>query len=692
MITKPPVAEKRSAISTHHGIERDDPYSWLRADNWQEVMREPDKLPQDIRDYLEAENAYTGEVMADTDKLQEKLYEEMKGRIKEDDSSVPSPDGPYAYASKYVTGAQHPMLVRTPRDGGEESILIDGNKEAEGKVFFRLGGATHSRDHKYLAWAYDDKGSEFFTLGVRDLDTGKDLTDRMTETGGGGVWSADGKYLFYIRLDENHRPSKLMRHEMGTASKDDVLVYEEKDAGFFMGVGTTQSDKYIVIDIHDHETSECWLIPSDDPTAEPVIVAPRQTGVEYSVDEADGQLFILTNADKAEDFKIVTAPAENPGRDNWRDLIEHKAGNLIIAHTCYSQFMVRLERVEGLPRLLIYDYADKTEREISFEEEAYSLGMMDGYEFETDTIRFSYSSMTTPSQVYDYDVKTGERVLRKEQEVPSGHNVSDYVTRRIMAPAHDGELVPVSLMYHKDTPLDGSAPLWLYAYGSYGIAMPAGFSTGRLSLVDRGIVYAIAHIRGGKEKGYAWYDKGRREHKKNTFEDYIAAAEFLIKENYTSKGSIIANGGSAGGMLMGVVANMAPELFKAVIGEVPFVDVLTTMLDDTLPLTPPEWPEWGNPIASKADYKYIASYSPIDNVEAKNYPHILAVGGLTDPRVTYWEPAKWVATLREKKTGDNLLLLKTIMDAGHAGMPGRFEQLKETAFVFAFGLKVVGTS
>ena len=690
MTTKPPVAEKRSAISTHHGIERNDPYAWLRADNWQEVMREPEKLPGDICDFLEAENAYTQEVMADTKDLQEKLFEEMKGRIKEDDSSVPTPDGPYAYGSKYVTGAQHPMLTRMPREGGGETILIDGNVEAEGKTFFRLAGASHSNDHKFMAWAFDDKGSEFFTLRVRDLETGKDLDDEMTETGGGGVWSADGKYLFYIRLDENHRPSKLYRHEMGTDTASDVLVFEEKDAGFFMGVGGTQSDRFIVIDIHDHQTSECWLIPSDDPTAEPQLIAPRETAVEYSVDEANGELFILTNADGAEDFKIVTAPVDKPARENWQDLVTHKGGNLVLAHTCYGDFMVRLERVEGLPRIVIYDYADKSEKQIAFEEEAYSLGMMDGYEFETDPIRFSYSAMTTPSQVYDDNVNAGERILRKEQEVPSGHEVSDYVTRRIMAPAHDGELVPVSLLYHKNTPLDGSAPLWLYGYGSYGMAMPSGFSTARLSLVDRGFVYAIAHIRGGKEKGFAWYAKGRREFKKNTFEDFISAGEHLIKQNYTSHGNIIANGGSAGGMLMGAVANMAPDMFKAIIGEVPFVDVLTTMLDDTLPLTPPEWPEWGNPIEDKAAYDYIASYSPIDNVSAKAYPHILAVGGLTDPRVTYWEPAKWVATLREEKTDENLLLLKAIMDAGHAGMPGRFEQLKETAFVFAFGLKVVG--
>lgn len=690
MTTNPPVAEKRSVILSCHGIKRDDPYSWLRAENWQEVMREPEKLPDDIGDYLKAENAYTESKMADTKALQKKLFEEIKGRIKEDDSSVPSPDGPYAYASKFTTGAQHPMLIRTDRDGGNERVLLDGNIEAKDKAYFNLAGASHSNDHRFLAWAFDDKGSEYYTVKVRDLKTGNDLEDEITETGGGGVWSACGKYLFYIRQDENHRPSKLFRHEMGTKTASDVLIYEEKDAGFFMGVGGTQSDNFIVIDIHDHETSECWLIPSNDPTAEPKLVAARETGVEYSVDEAGGELFILTNADGAEDFKIVTTPVDTPGRENWRDLIAHKSGNLIITHTTYKNFMVRLERVDGLPRIVIFDYATKTEKQISFDEEAYSLGMMDGYEFDTDIIRFSYSSMTTPSQVYDYNIETTERILRKEQEVPSGHNVDDYITRRVMAPARDGELVPVSLLYHKNTPIDGSAPVWLYGYGAYGIAMPASFSVARLSLVDRGVVFAIAHVRGGKEKGFQWYANGKRRHKKNTFTDFISAGEFLVAQGYTAKGNIVANGGSAGGLLMGAVANMAPDLFKAVIGEVPFVDVLSTMLDDTLPLTPPEWPEWGNPIEDKEAYEYIASYSPIDNVSAQDYPHILAVGGLTDPRVTYWEPAKWVATLREKKTDENLLLLKTIMDAGHAGMPGRFEQLKETAFVFAFGLKVVG--
>ncbi len=447
---------------------------------------------------------------------------------------------------------------------------------------------------------------------------------------------------------------------------------------------------FIVIHCHDHETSEIWLIPADAPLSAPRLVAARDAGVEYSLDEAGGDLFILTNAGGAEDFKIVTAPLNAPGRENWRDLIAHQPGTLILAKTAYARHLVRLERSGGLPRIVIRRLTDGAEHAIAFDEEAYSLGLVGGYEFDTDILRFSYSSMTTPAEVFDYDMETRERTLRKTQEVPSGHDPSHYVTRRIMAPAEDGEVVPVSLLYRRDVPLDGSAPLWLYGYGSYGISIPAAFNTSILSLVDRGFVYAVAHIRGGKDKGYRWYADGKREKKANTFKDFIAAARHLAKTRVTSKGHIVAQGGSAGGMLMGAVANMAPELFQAIIAEVPFVDVLNTMLDDTLPLTPPEWQEWGNPIASKEAYEAIAAYSPYDNVSARAYPHILAVGGLTDPRVTYWEPAKWVARLRAMKTDDHLLLLKTQMEAGHAGSPGRFDRLKEVAFVYAFGLMVTG--
>ncbi|MEP3045836.1 MAG: S9 family peptidase [Roseibium sp.] len=686
----PPRAEARPVTLETHGISRQDDYGWLRADNWQEVMKDPTVLDADIRAYLEAENAFQDTQMAPTKELQDKLFGEMRGRIKEDDSSVPSPDGPYAYGLKYETGGQQPIFFRTPRDGGEETILLHGDKEADGKAYFRIGGASQSEDHKLLAWAYDDKGSEYYSLQFRDTATGVDLDYSIPDTGGGGVFSADSSFVFYVRLDANHRPSKLFRHKIGTDPSEDVLVFEEEDAGFFMGVGKTQSGDTILIDIHDHETSEVWMIPADRPETPPVLIAPRDTGVEYSVEDHGETLYILTNLGDAEDFKIVTAPKATPGREFWSDLVPHKPGCLILSHCVYKTFMTRLEREDGLPRIVIRRLADNVEHSVEFDEEAYSLGMGGGYEFDTTTIRFTYSSMTTPSQTFDYDVGTRERVLRKEQEVPSGHKASDYVTRRLLAPAADGEKVPVSLLYRKDTPLDGTAPLLLYGYGSYGIAIPASFNTNCLSLVDRGFVYAIAHIRGGKDKGFHWYKDGRREKKKNTFTDFIAAADHLVAKKFTAHDRIVAQGGSAGGMLMGAISNLAPEKFGGIIAEVPFVDVLATMLDDTLPLTPPEWPEWGNPITDKEAYQYISSYSPYDNVEAKDYPAIFALGGLTDPRVTYWEPAKWVAKLRATKTGDSLLMLKTNMDAGHGGASGRFDRLKEVALVQAFALMVTG--
>ncbi|MCX2722222.1 S9 family peptidase [Roseibium salinum] len=686
----PPRAEARPTTHETHGISRQDDYGWLRAENWQEVMRDPSVLDADIRAYLEAENAYQQAQMAPTKELQEQLFAEMRGRIKEDDSSVPSPDGPYAYGLKYETGGQQPIFFRTPRHGGEETVLLHGDREAEGKAYFRLGGAGHSPDHKLLAWAFDDKGSEYYALQIRDTSTGKDFDYRIEDTGGGGVFSADNKYLFYVRLDANHRPSKLFRHEIGTDPAKDVLVYEESDAGFFMGVGKTQSGETIVIDIHDHETSEVRMIPADQPTADPVLIAPRDTGIEYSIEDHGDTLYILTNADEAEDFKIVTAPKADPGRNNWRDLVAHKPGCLVLSHNVYKTFMTRLEREDGLPRIVIRRLADGIEHSIAFDEEAYSLGLGGGYEFDTSNIRFSYSSMTTPSQTFDYDVETRERLLMKEQEVPSGHDADDYVTRRLMAEAEDGQKVPISLLYRKDTALDGSAPLLLYGYGSYGITIPASFNTNALSLVDRGFVYAIAHIRGGKDKGFHWYKHGRREFKKNTFNDFVAAADHLVAGKFTSHDRIVAHGGSAGGMLVGAVANIAPEKFGGIIAEVPFVDVLSTMLDETLPLTPPEWPEWGNPVTDRQAYEHIASYSPYDNVGAKDYPAILAVAGLTDPRVTYWEPAKWVAKLRATKTGDSLLMLKTNMEAGHGGASGRFDRLKEVALNQAFALMVAG--
>ncbi|MYZ48385.1 S9 family peptidase [Propylenella binzhouense] len=688
-IPAPPVAERRPVTLARHGHVRTDDYAWLRADNWQEVMRNPAALAPDIRAYLEAENAYFAAAMADTEALQDTLFREMRGRIKEDDSTVPAADGRYAYATRYVEGGQHPLFVRTPRDGGPEEILLDGNALAEGRAYFRIGGVAHAPDHSKLAWAHDDAGSEFYLLSVRDLASGHDLADQIADTSGGAVWSADGRHLFYVRLDANHRPSRVFRHRLGTAASEDVLVYEEPDPGFFVGLGKTRSRRFIVIHAHDHETAEVRLVPAEDPEAAPVLVAAREPGVEYSVDEGGGTLFILTNLG-AKDFKIVTAPVADPGRAAWTDLVPHQPGRLILGHDVLARHLVRLERVDGLPRIVIRRRADGAEHAVAFAEEAYSLGLSGGFEFDTDWLRFTYSSPATPARVFDYQMETRERVLRKEQEVPSGHDPSLYVTRRVLAPAPDGELVPVSLLYRKETPLDGTAPCLLYGYGAYGIAIPAGFSTSRLSLVDRGFVYAIAHVRGGKDKGYAWYEAGKRERKANTFTDYVAAAEFLVAQRITGRGRIVAQGGSAGGMLMGAVANKAGDLFAGVITVVPFVDVLNTMLDDTLPLTPPEWPEWGNPVERAEDYHAILAYSPYDNVAAKPYPPILVMAGLTDPRVTYWEPAKWVAKLRATKTDGNLLLLRTNMDAGHAGAAGRFDALKETAIEMAFALKVTG--
>ena len=634
-MSAPPRAEKRPVSQTWHGLTKHDDYAWLRADNWQEVMHDPSLLAADIRDYLEAENAHHESVMADTAAVQDTLFAEMKGRIKEDDSSVPAPDDGFCYYSRYITGGQQPLYCRTARDlSGPEQILLDGNVEAAGKDYFHLGGLSRSPDHSLGAWSFDDKGSEFYTIRVRNLATGVELADTIVNTGGGATWAADGQSFFYTLQDANHRPLKTFLHKLGTDQDSDRLIYEETDTGLFTGVGKTNSDRYIIIDCHDHDTSELRFIDAATPEAAPQLFAPRETGLELELEHWNDEFIIKTNADGAEDYKIVAAPIGNHGRANWREIVAHKEGRIILGFAVFARWLVRLEREDGLPRIVVREWATGTEHRIAFDEEAYSLGFGDMREYETDSLRFSYSSMTTPAQVYDYDMRTRARVLRKTQDVPSGHDAANYVTRRIQATARDGETVPVTLLYRKSTPLDGTAPLWLYGYGSYGISIPASFNTNILSLADRGFIYAIAHIRGGQEKGRRWYKTGKLSKKLNTFHDFVDAARYLIGERFTRQGAIVAQGGSAGGMLMGVVNNLAPELFCAIVAEVPFVDVLTTMLDDTLPLTPPEWPEWGNPIASREAYDTIAAYSPYDRVEAKAYPHILAVGGLTDPRVT----------------------------------------------------------
>jgi oligopeptidase B len=682
-----PRAARRHSTALHHGIQRVDDYAWLRAADWQAVMRDPALLDPAIRAHLEAENAYTKAIMADTEGLQERLFAEMKGRIKEDDASVPAPDGAFAYYTRFVTGGQHPLFCRRARDGGEERVLVDGNTLAKPHAYFRIASIRHSPDHSLIAYAVDTKGSEFYTVNIIEADTDALAESRIADNNGSLEWAADSRALLYIWLDDDHRPRRALRHSIGAESADTV-IHEQDDPGYFLGLSTTQDRRFLLLSVHDHETAEISLIDAADLSAPPRLVAPREPEHDYSVDHHDGRLIILTNSDSAEDYRIVEAPVASPGPEHWREIEPHRPGRLILDVVAYKDFLVRLEREDGLPRIVVRRFDSGEEHEIAFAEEAYALGISAGYEYDTASLRFTYSSMTTPAQVFDYDMSTRARELRKTQEIPTGHDPSLYVTRRVMAPAKDGETVPVSLLYRKETPLDGSAPLLLYGYGAYGMTMPAGFSTNALSLVDRGFVYAIAHVRGGKDKGYRWYKDGKRDKKVNSFTDFIAAGEFLAREGYTSRGRIVTHGGSAGGMLMGAVANMAPELFLGIIAEVPFVDVLTTMLDASLPLTPPEWPEWGNPIESEADYRTIAAYSPYDNVQSQAYPHILALAGLTDPRVTYWEPAKWVAKLRELAAGDGLILFRTNMEAGHAGASGRFERLKEVALSYAFALKI----
>ena len=685
-----PVAPVHPQSFTAHGITVHDNYAWLKDANWQEVLRDPSVLKPEIRTYLEAENAYTESLLGGTDALQKKLVAEMRGRIKEDDSSVPSPDGQWSYLRKFREGGQHELFGRTPRDGGEAQIILDGDALARDREYFKFGEARHSPDHTLEAWSADIKGSEYFTIRVRDWATGEDLDDRVEETDGGVVWTLDSKAFFYVRLDDNHRPMQVWLHRLGSRQVDDKLVFEEQDSGWFTHIHESASGRFCVIAGGDHETSEQQLIDLATPDAPPRLVAKREEGVQYSLADRGDQLFILTNADDAIDFKIVTAPISAPDRANWKDLIPYREGIYLIDMELYANHLIRLERANALPSIVIRDLATGEEHAIAFDEAAYSLDTLGGYEFDTTNLRFAYSSMTTPSEVYDYDMVTRTRVLRKRQEIPSGHNPADYVTTRIMAKADDGAEVPVSILHRKDFAQDGNAPLLLYGYGSYGMAMPASFSANRLSLVDRGFVYAIAHIRGGADKGWGWYLDGKRDKKTNSFDDFAASARALIAAKYTSEKNIVGHGGSAGGMLMGAVANRSGELFSGLVAEVPFVDVLNTMLDDTLPLTPPEWPEWGNPIESAEDFRTILSYSPYDQVAARAYPKILAMGGLTDPRVTYWEPAKWIARLRATMTGGGPVLLRTNMGAGHGGASGRFDRLDEIAIVYAFALWSVG--
>ncbi|MDH7972172.1 S9 family peptidase [Sphingomonas sp. AR_OL41] len=680
----PPVAELRPHSFTTHGITIDDPWAWLKDAGYPEVT------DKDVLAYLAAENEYFEAVMAPHKPLVDRLYEEMKGRIKEDDSSVPQKDGDWLYWTAFETGGEYRKWWRKPVAGGEDQLILDEPALAAGKEYFRLGALSVSNDGTLMAYAIDDNGSERFEVRVKNLVTGEHLPDVIPGMLSEIVWAADDSGFLYGLANEQWRTDNVRFHRLGTPVADDVELFKEADEGFRVGVSETSSRQWIVIATGDHVTSEVWLLPASDPLAAPLLVAPRQVGREYDVDDHDGTLFIHTN-DTDPNFRLCTAPISAPGE--WTELIAPSRHFYMTGVECFKDFFIVDGREDGLDQIEIHRYDQHlAPQRIVFPEASYDAGLGNNPEYDMQVLRVGYESMVTPGTEYDYTVATGELKVLKVQEIPSGYDAGKYRTERLKITARDGTEVPVSIVYPKDFPRDGSAPLFLYAYGAYGYAIPPGFSTGRLSLLDRGFAYAIAHIRGGDDLGQQWYLDGKLEKRTNSFNDFVDVAKGLIADNWTSPGRIAIAGRSAGGELMGAVVNSDPELWGAVIADVPFVDVLNTMLDADLPLTPGEWPEWGNPIEDKAAFELIRSYSPYDNVKPQAYPPLFISGGLNDPRVTYWEPAKWAAKLRATKTDDNLLLLKTNMGAGHGGKSGRFESLREAAEEHAFVLWQLGVA
>ncbi|UVI39769.1 S9 family peptidase [Qipengyuania spongiae] len=680
--TAPPVAAKRDHSYTHHGITISDPYNWLHDKSYPTVDDE------DVLDHLKAENAWFEARMKPHQGLVDTLFEEMKARIKEDDSSVPQKDGDWLYWSEFEEGAEYRKYYRKPVAGGDAALILDENQLAEGKEYFRLGSFSVSKSGRYLAYSADDNGSERYTARIKDLQTGELLDDTLPGTRTGLTWAMDDRALVYGLADDNWRTKEATLHVIGTPVSEDVELYREtRDEGFGVGTGLTSQEDWLVISTGDNETSEVRLVPADDPTAEPILVKERKKGVEYDVDVRDGTVWVHTNDDHV-NFRVATAPLENPGE--WETLIPGSDEFYLDGFSLFRDFYVTEGRLAGLDQVQIRSYADPAlVKPVAFAEPSFTAGLTNNPEYDQDKLRLSYQSMVTPDTVYDYHVATGELEQLKQQEIPSGYDPSLYVTERVEIRARDGTMVPVSLVMRKDRPA-GPGPLHLYAYGAYGYAVPPGFSTTRLSLIDRGYAYAIAHIRGGDDLGRNWYLQGKLNERVNTFNDFVDVAKGLADKSYTERGRISISGGSAGGELMGVVVNTDPDLWGAVVAHVPFVDVLNTMLDEDLPLTPGEWPEWGDPIRSKQAFAYILSYSPYDQVIAQDYPPLLVTAGLNDPRVTYWEPAKWVARLREMKTDDNTLLLKTNMGAGHGGKSGRFQSIYEMAEEVAFILTQMG--
>ena len=673
--TSPPTAEKRDHSYSHHGITIADPYHWLKDQSYPTVDDE------DVLNHLKAENAWFEARMEPHQPLVDELFEEMKARIKEDDSTVPQRRGDYLYWSEFEEGAEYRKYYRKPVAGGDPVLILDENELAKDVEYFRLGAFSVSQNGRYLAYSADTNGSERFTARIKDLQTGDLLPDEIPGTLSGLVWVKNDTALVYGTADDNWRVHDATMHVLGTPVSEDVELYRETlDEGFRVGSGLSAQEDWLIISTGDNETSEVRLVPADDPTAEPILVKPRAKGVEYDVDVRDGTLWVHTNDDHV-NFRLATASLDAPG--DWTTLIAGSDEFYLTDFDLFKDFYVTEGRLRGLDQIQLRSYADPAlVKPVAFAEASFSAGLDNNPEYDQDRLRISYESMVTPDSVYDYHVASGELELLKQQEIPSGYDADLYTTERVEIAARDGTMVPVSVVMRKDR--DPGGPLHLYAYGAYGYAVPPGFSTSRLSLIDRGFAYAIAHIRGGDDLGRKWYLQGKLNERTNTFNDFVDVAKGLVAKGYTEKGKISISGGSAGGELMGVVANTDPDLWGAVVAHVPFVDVLNTMLDAELPLTPGEWPEWGNPIESKQAFAYILSYSPYDQVVAQDYPPMLVTAGLNDPRVTYWEPAKWVAKLREVKTDDNELLLKTNMGAGHGGKSGRFQSIRETAEEVAF--------
>ncbi len=668
-----PIAPKKPRARTLHGEVTDDPWFWLR-----------NKEDADVITHIEAENAYTTEILKPTETLQETIFNEIKNRTQESDLAVPAQKGDYWYSTRTEEGKSYTIRVRM-RGGpdGPSQLVLDENAEAEGEEYFRLGNFSVSADHRFVAYSTDTNGAESYTTRIRNIETQVEVSDVLTECRYGLVWSAEGTHLFYTVADESLRPFQIWCHEIGTDQSDDVVVHQEDDDRYYLGLGKTRSGEFIVITADSAITESAWIIPAADPTAEPRPVLPRVEGVEYSVDHRDDVFWIVIN-DEGADGRVVTVPIAG---GNPTEVVGHVAGRKLIAPMCFLDHVLVWGRAEGLPA--VFTYSDGALDPFEFDEPVYEVAPDANHEFESVAVRISYESFVTPRTIYDLDLNTGERTLLKRTPVLGDFEGGDYVQERLWASARDGEMIPVSHVRHVDAPTDGSAALLLYAYGSYEISMPVRFSTARLSLLDRGVGFAVAHVRGGGEMGKDWYENGKLEHKMNTFTDFVDVAAFLVETGVCAADRIAARGASAGGLTMGASLNLAPSSFAAVVAEVPFVDVINTMLDADLPLTVVEWEEWGNPRKS-VEFVWMDAYAPYENVAEVDYPPVLATAGLNDPRVSYWEPAKWVQLLRERSTSDAEILLKTEMSAGHFARSGRYDLWKDEAIVLAFVLTRLG--